>query len=71
MVASFVAGISPCYRGRNGSLLSIGQKGTFMCVEMLKIKMEWKESKDRKKIVAVSPSANVVRASPWKPANDY
>ena len=25
-----VARISPCYRGRNGSLLPIGQKGRFL-----------------------------------------
>ena len=38
--SSSVAGISPCYKGRNGSLLSIGYKGRFLLVEMLKIKME-------------------------------
>ena len=27
-----VARISPCYRGRNGSLLPIGQKGRFLLV---------------------------------------
>ena len=27
-----VIGISPYYRGRNGSLLSIGQKGRFLLV---------------------------------------
>ena len=33
-----VVGISPCYRGRNGSLLSIGQKGRLLLVKMLKRK---------------------------------
>ena len=33
-----VVGISPFYRGRNGSLLSIGQKGRFLRVKMLKRK---------------------------------
>ena len=32
MVASSVAGISPYYRGRNGSLLPIGKKGRFLLV---------------------------------------
>ena len=36
-------GISPCYRGKNGSLLSIGHKGRFLLVEILKGKMECKE----------------------------
>ena len=30
MVIGFVARISPCYRGRNGSLPSIGRKGRFL-----------------------------------------
>ena len=30
MVANSVARISPCYRGRNGSLLPIGKKGRFL-----------------------------------------
>ena len=44
-----VAGIYPYYRGRNGSLLSIGQKGRFLHVERIKIKMEckWIETKLR------------------------
>ena len=46
MVASSVAGISPCYRGMNGSLLSIGQKGRFLRVENAERKAEQKESKE-------------------------
>ena len=48
MVASTVAGISPWYRGRNVSLLSIGQKGRFVHVKMLKRKAGMKL--DRNKI---------------------
>ena len=32
LVRDFVAAISPCYRGKNGSLLSIGHKGRFLLV---------------------------------------
>ena len=46
MVASFVAGISPCYRGRNGSLMSIGQKGRFMHVENAVKKSDREERKN-------------------------
>ena len=35
-----VTGISPYYRGRNGPLLSIGQKGRFLLGKILKIKIE-------------------------------
>ena len=45
MVASSVAGISPCYRGRNGSLISIGQKGRFLSVENAVKKLELTEKK--------------------------
>ena len=38
-----IVGISPCYRGENGSLLSIRHKGRFLLVEKLKGKMECKE----------------------------
>ena len=62
MVASSVAGISPCYSGRNGSLLSIGQKGRFPRVEMQKRKQNRKKSKEQKEMV-VSPSAIKVKAS--------
>ena len=67
MVASSVAGISPCYRGRNGYLLFIGWKYRFLRVE--NVENEWTERKQRtsKKIVAVIPSANTVRALPWQP----
>ena len=65
-----VAGISPCYRGRNGSLPSIRQKGRFLRVENAERKMKQTESKEQEKM-AVSPSANKVRASPWLPANNY
>ena len=40
MVASSVARISPYYRGRNGSLMSIGHKGRFM----LMVKMQNNET---------------------------
>ena len=40
-----------------------------MC-ENDKNKVEWTKSKDRKKIVAVSPFANNVRDSPWLLANN-
>ena len=40
-----------------------------MC-ENAEKKMIWTESKDKKKIVAMRPSANNVRASPWLPANN-
>ena len=30
LLEGHVARISPCYKGRNGSLLSIGQKGRFL-----------------------------------------
>ena len=45
MVASFVAGICPCYRGRNGSLPSIGWKGRFLRVENAEKKLNKKRSK--------------------------
>ena len=47
LVYIFVARISPCYRGRNGSLSSIGWKGRFLCGEMQERKSEMKL--DRKK----------------------
>ena len=65
-----VAGISPCYRGRNGSLLSIGQKDRFLRVENEERNRIVRKQITRKK-VAMSPSANKVRASPWLPANNY
>ena len=40
-----VAGIYPCYRGRNGSLPSIGQKGRFLRVKNVEKKLNRKESK--------------------------
>ena len=46
---NLVAGISPCYRCRNGSLLSIGQKGRFLLGKRLKGKWNVKninKSKD-------------------------
>ena len=65
VLISIVAGISPCYRGKNGSLLSIGQKGRFLRVENAERKQITRKS------MAMSPSANKVRASHWLPANDY
>ena len=38
MVASSATRISPGYKGGNGSLLSIGQKGRFLLVKMIKRK---------------------------------
>ena len=70
MVASSVAGISPCYRGRNGSLMSIGDKGRFLGVENSERKIEQTERKEQERM-AVSPFENKVRASPWLPANNY
>ena len=70
MVAGSVAGISPCYRGRNGPLLSIGHKGRFLRVENAVKKSELIERKEQE-IMAVSPSANKVRALPWPPTNKY
>ena len=46
MVTSSIAGISPCYRGRNGSLPSIGHKGRFLRVENAERKKELTESKE-------------------------
>ena len=48
MVAKFVAGISPCYKGRNGSLLSIGQKGKFLRVENAERKWNRQKEKNEK-----------------------
>ena len=48
MVASSVARISPYYRGRNGPLLSIGQKGRFLRVKMLKRKQNGQKAKNKK-----------------------
>ena len=70
MVASSVAGIYPCYRAMNFSLLSIGQKGRFLREENAVNKLELAESKEQE-IMAVSPSVNKVRDLPWLPANNY
>ena len=35
-----IARISPCYRGRNGSLVSIGHKGRFLLLENRKNERE-------------------------------
>ena len=40
-----IAGISPCYKGENGSLLSIGRKGRFLRVKNVENKLNRKESK--------------------------
>ena len=45
-----IARTSPCYRGRNGSLLSIGQKGRFLRVENAERKIEQKESKEQERV---------------------
>ena len=70
MVASSVAGISPYYRGRNGSLPSIGRKGRFLCGNA---ENKWIESKDRieRQEMAVSPAVNKVRALLQEPVNNY
>ena len=53
-------------------LLSIYRTEGYVPVcENAEKKVEWTESKDRKKIVVVSPSLDNVRASPWLPANNY
>ena len=70
MVTSSVAGIYPSYKGSNGSLLSIGQKGRFLRVENAVKKSEQTESKEQERM-AMSPSANKVRASPWLPVKNY
>ena len=44
-IVTTVAGISPCYRGRNGSLPSIGWKGRFLRVENPEKKLNRKRSK--------------------------
>ena len=76
MVVGSVARISPCYRGKNGfpsiyrtELLSTGQKGRFLRVKNAERKMEQTKSKEQERM-AVSPSANKVRASPWLPENN-
>ena len=43
-----VVGISPCYRGRNGSLMSIGQKGRFLHVENIERKQNGQKAKNKK-----------------------
>ena len=48
MVAGSVAGISPYYRGRNGSLLSIGHKSRFLHVENVEKKLNIKKAKNKK-----------------------
>ena len=40
-VLRIVARISPCYRGRNGSLMPIGHKGRFLLMVNVE-KMKWK-----------------------------
>ena len=42
-IKDHVAGISPYYKGRNGSLLSIGQKGRFLHVE--NVERKWNRQK--------------------------
>ena len=69
MVVSSVVGISPCYRGRNGSFLSIGQKGRFLHVENVVKKSKQTECKEQERM-AMSPFANKVRASLWLPGNN-
>ena len=69
MVASPIVRISPYYRGRNESFLSIRQKGRFLRVGNAVKKSELTERKEQE-IMAMSPSANKVRDSPWLPANN-
>ena len=70
MVTSFVAGIFPCYRGRNGSLPSIGWKGKFLHVQNAE-----KESRTERKVngqeTTVIPSENKVRDSLREHENNY
>ena len=56
MVGSSVVGISPYYRGRNGSLPSIRRKGRFLCVENVERKTKMKLG--RKKSKEENASAN-------------
>ena len=50
MVASYVARIYPWYRGRNGSLMPIGNKGRFMLMVNAENKTETKMTEQNIKL---------------------